>query len=173
MKQRGHALATVCLLGLAGGCATEDQVLFGEPENVVGSTGAGVTSGGNCVPDPACDFSFRDDVLPVLIEKAKCSAAGCHETAIGGFAFPESAGEARAALLGYTFQGVDRYLAPCEPDRSKLLCNLNLGAGVEGPFGACGSPMPKLLADATDDQPLSLADLDAVEGWVACGAPDN
>ncbi len=165
---------TSLLLALAvTGCATEDEVLFGDPENVVGATGSGVTSGGSCVPDPACEASFRDDVYPVLSKTAKCGSAGCHQTAIADFAFASDPGDAREALLAYTFQGEGSYVVPCQPELSKLLCNLNLTGDAEGAFGACGSPMPKALDDAVDDVELAPGDLDPIAAWIACGAPDN
>ena len=154
-------------------CATEDEVLFGDPEDVVGATSAGVTSGGNCNPDPACEVSFRDDVFPLLSQTAGCGSTGCHANAVADFAFPSQAKTAREALLAYTFQGEFGYVAPCEPERSKLLCNLNLTGDAEGPFGSCGSPMPKAIDDAVDDKELTPADLKLVTTWIACGAPDN
>jgi hypothetical protein len=176
MSRAGHAppvgVACLCVV-MALGCASEDDVSFGDPENVVGATSGGVASGGDCEPNLDCDVSFRDDVLPVLVEKARCSAAGCHLTAIGGFAFPETASDARSALISYVFQGADPYVSPCQPASSKLLCNLAVEDGVAQAFGACGSLMPKLLEDAVDDVPLDAAELDALAEWITCGAPDN
>ncbi len=156
----------------AMGCATETEILFGEPDEIVGASAAAVTSGGSCTPNLGCEVSFRDDIFPVLSETARCGSVGCHATAIAQFEFPAEAGDAREALLGYNFQGSERYVEPCEPTLSRLLCNLNLG---EDPAagGLCGSPMPKLLDDNVADAPLTEADLTAIETWIACGAPDN
>ncbi len=168
----GLVTARVHLFGIGAllvGCATEEEILFGDPEDLALGTSAGVTSGGNCVPDPTCEVSFRDDVLPPLLEQARCADGGCHATAIAGFAFPTAATEAREALVAYTFQGADGYVVPCEPERSKMLCNLVSEDGG----GSCGSPMPKLLDDAVDDVALQAADVQALADWISCGAPDN
>lgn len=154
------------------GCETETEVLFGEPDEIVGASAATVSSGGSCVPDLSCDVSFRDDIFPALSETASCGSVGCHATAIAQFEFPPNAGGARQSLIDYVYQGSERYIVPCEPTLSRMLCNLNLG---EDPAtsGVCGSPMPKLLDDAVADEPLTEADLTAIETWIACGAPDN
>ena len=169
---RAPALPALYLLCCVLGCATETEILFGEPDEIVGASAATVTSGGSCVPNLGCEVSFRDDIFPVLSEAARCGSVGCHATAIAQFEFPSEAGDAREALLGYNFQGSERYVVPCDPTLSRMLCNLNLG---EDPAtaGICGSPMPKLLDDAVADAPLTEADLAAIETWISCGAPDN
>jgi hypothetical protein len=156
----------------APGCATETEVLFGEPDEILGADAATISSGGSCTPDLSCSVSFRDDIFPVLVETARCSSAGCHATAIAQFEFPENAGDAREALLAYVFQGSEAYVLPCQPEASKFLCNLNLGEAAQ-PGSSCGSPMPKLIDDAVSDTALSQADYDAIEQWITCGAPDN
>jgi hypothetical protein len=160
------------LVALATACATETEVLFGEPGEIVGADAATVTSGGSCVPDLACEVSFRDDVFPVLAETARCGNVGCHATAIAQFEFPPEPGPARDALLAYVFQGSESYVVPCEPTQSKLLCNLNLGDASD-PSELCGSPMPKLIDDDVADAPLDVAQRGAVLAWIDCGAPDN
>ncbi len=160
------------LLWLASACATESEVLFGEPGEIVGADAAAVTSGGSCTPDLTCDVSFRDDVFPVLAETARCGDAGCHATAIAQFEFPPEPGPARDALLAYVFQGSDGYVVPCEPAQSKILCNLNLGEASE-PGELCGSPMPKLIDDQVADEPLDPDQRAAIVTWIDCGAPDN
>jgi hypothetical protein len=160
------------ILLLASACATETEVLFGEPSEIVGADAAAVTAGGSCTPDLACDVSFRDDVFPVLAENARCGDAGCHATAIAQFEFPPDPGPARDALLEYVFQGSEGYVVPCEPTQSKILCNLNLGEASE-PTELCGSPMPKLIDDDVADEPLDEAQRTAILAWIECGAPDN
>jgi hypothetical protein len=160
------------LLWLATACATETEILFGDPGEIVGADAAAVTSGGSCEPDLACEVSFRDDVFPVLANTARCGSEGCHATAIAQFEFPPEPGPAREALLAYVFQGSEGYVVPCEPTQSKLLCNLNLGEASD-PTELCGSPMPKLIDDEVGDEPLDEAQRAAVFAWVDCGAPDN
>lgn len=160
------------LLWLATACATESDILFGEPGEIVGADAAAVSSGGSCDPDLACDVSFREDVFPVLANTARCGSVGCHATAIAQFEFPPEPGLARDALLAYVFQGSEGYVVPCEPTQSKLLCNLNLGAASD-PTALCGSPMPKLIDDQVGDEPLDEAQRAAVFAWIDCGAPDN
>jgi hypothetical protein len=151
----------------APGCATETEVLFGEPDEILGADAATISSGGSCTPDLSCSVSFRDDIFPVLVETARCSSAGCHATAIAQFEFPENAGDAREALLAYVFQGSEAYVLPCQPEASKFLCNLNLGEAAQ-PGSSCGSPMPKLIDDAVSDTALSQADYGAVRSSRCC-----
>ncbi len=157
------------------GCATDDEVRFGDPDRAAaGSSSAATTSGGECTVDPDCEISFVTDIYPVLAEKAKCGSAGCHLMATSGFAFPNAPKNAREALLAYTFQGASPYVVPCDAASSKLVCNLKLEAGAEGPFGSCGSQMPKALAsDTVTDTPLTAEELTLVSDWITCGAPDN
>lgn len=173
-----HVLPFAGIAALAtssSACSTQDEIRFGDPDRAAaGSSAASTTSGGECSVDPDCEVSFATDVYPLLAEKAKCGASGCHLMATSGFAFPNAPKNAREALLAYTFQASAPYVAPCDPTASKLLCNLKLEGGAEGPYGACGSQMPKALSnDAVSDAPLTADELTLVADWIACGAPDN
>jgi hypothetical protein len=161
------------------GCATEEEILYGEPERVVGSSSVSATSsstgGPICVPDPDCEVSFTDDLMPLFGDGVgACGASGCHASDIAGFAFPADAAGAHAALTEYVFQGSAPYVVPCEPSESKLLCNLRVAGTAAPPFGSCGSPMPKAsVNDSVSDRPLTADELTLVEAWIACGAPEN
>jgi hypothetical protein len=103
-----------------------------------------------------------------------CGASGCHASDIAGFAFPADAAAAHEAITTYVFQGTSPYVVPCDPEASKLLCNLRVSGAQANPFGSCGSPMPKAsINDAVDDRPLAPDELALVEAWIACGAPEN
>lgn len=179
---RSMALVIGAALSVSGslhGCATEEVVLYGEPERVVGSSSVSATSsstgGPACVPDPDCEVSFADDLMPLFGDGiGACGAAGCHASDIAGFAFPADAAGAHAAITSYVFQGSAPYVVPCEPDASKLLCNLRVAGTAAPPFGSCGSPMPKAsINDSVSDRPLTAEELALVEAWITCGAPEN
>jgi len=168
----------LCFAGIglvAASCATEDEVRYGDPDRAAaGSSAASTGSGVECTPDPDCEVSFTTDVFPVLENKAKCGSSGCHLMATNGFQFPNAPVDARLALLDYTYQGASPYVVPCDAASSKLSCNLRIEGNAEGPFGACGSQMPKALAsDTIADAPLTVEELALVTDWIDCGAPAN
>ncbi len=178
----GLALGLGALLGGAASlaaCATEEEILYGEPERVVGSSSVSATSsstgGPTCEPDPDCAVSFASDLMPLFGDGiGACGASGCHASDIAGFAFPAEAAAAHAAITSYVFQGSAPYVVPCEPEASKLLCNLRVAGTAAPPYGSCGSPMPKAsVNDSVSDRPLSAEELGLVEAWIVCGAPDN
>jgi hypothetical protein len=171
--------ASLAAVGQLLGCATEEEILFGEPERVVGSssvsTSSTSTGGPACVPDPDCEVSFAADLMPLFGDGiGACGAVGCHASDIAGFAFPADATGAYAAITTYVFQGSAPYVVPCEPGDSKLLCNLRVAGTAAPPYGSCGSPMPKAsVNDTVSDRPLSSEELALVEAWIICGAPEN
>ena len=156
-------------------CATAEEIEFGEPDRAVGGTsGGGVIAGGEeCIVDEACAVSWATDVYPVLATKAKCGSSGCHAVSTAGFEFPNAPVDAYSAVVFEVYQGSLPYVAPCFPEASKLLCNLRLEGGELGAYGTCGSPMPKAIDDSVDDAPLTLAELQTIEAWIVCGAPEN
>ncbi|HTJ83289.1 MAG TPA: hypothetical protein VL400_16335 [Polyangiaceae bacterium] len=170
----GSAFVFVATVALSS-CATEDEIRFGDPDRAAaGATAASSGTGLECTPDPDCDVSFANDVYPVLANKAKCGSSGCHLMATNGFQFPNAPVDAREALLAYTYQGSSPYVVPCDAAGSKLSCNLRLEDDAEGPFGTCGSQMPKALAsDGVNDAPLTPEELALVTDWITCGAPAN
>ncbi len=180
-----RALVLVALAA-ASGCASEVIPNYGDPAQVaggVGGAGGSVTTsndgggGGTtstpteCQVDPACAVSFLEDVFPVLDTKGGCAAASpCHQAGAKGLTLmPGDAAGYYDALTNYTLDDpADPYVVPCDPDKSTILCNLQLSGGAENPFGTCGTKMPI----SPDDGPTA-AELDAIKDWIACGAPNN
>ncbi len=164
----------------AQGCATEEEITYGDPAKVAGasSAGGGSSTGGSCAPDPSCAVSFKDDIFaPILEAKAKCSASSCHGGGTAGLLMvPGDFDGAYAALTTYELSGDrGRYVVPCDLEASKMLCNMKVDpeAGAST-HGKCGSLMPKaLLSDPVDDEPVSLEDVETIAQWIQCGAPSN
>jgi hypothetical protein len=165
--------------GAAGwGCASEQIPEYGDPGQVAGGVGGGsdgsTTTGPPCNVDPACAVKFATDVFPALDTTAKCATgATCHGTSgtsPGGFTVeagnPDSYYD---VLTTFVIEAGGAYIVKCDPDNSKMLCNLKVTSGDTNPHGACGKvTMPVAPADA-----LTLAQLTAIEDWIACGAPNN
>jgi hypothetical protein len=172
------------------GCSTEDEILFGGPEACIAGrcTGNSTTStasgGSDCMggdPDAGCAVSFKTDIYDALLSeagKARCADAQCHGDAAdpgGDFYFPpKDAAAARTALLSYQLDNpAGPYVTCAAPAMSKLLCNMFLGVGNTNPYGKCGSTMPQLLNPDVGQAVLTQADLELIEDWITCGAPNN
>lgn len=160
----------------AWGCASEEIPKYGEPaQGVGGSTGGTAGTGGTggaCEVDPACAVKFGTDVFPVLDTTSKCADAGlCHGNGMspGGLALEAgNAADYHGALTSFVLADGGKYVVPCDPGNSKLLCNLKVSDG-DNPHGECGkATMPVAAADAP-----TLAQLQAIEDWIECGAPNN
>jgi hypothetical protein len=195
-QRRGIALAMSIAFAVAA-CATEELPTFGDLGCVAGgchdvgggsatssssSNTTSTSSGGMCVDAP-CAVSFKDDIFgPILDGTAGCtSASGCH----GGVGAPGNMtlnpGDAAGTYLELTNYQLDNtpgpagpYVVPCDPQASRLLCNLVLDAGdgsaKESPYGSCGVTMPIALGTA---KRLTEAEFDTIVEWIECGAPDN
>jgi hypothetical protein len=165
------------------GCASEEIPKYGDPAEVAGGVGgsgaSGTTtttgsggSGGACTPDDACAVKFAADVFPILDTTAKCATALCHGdegSSPGGFKV--TAGDAASyygVLTTFVLEGGGDYIVPCDPDSSKLLCNLKASDG-DNPRGECGK---KTMPLSSSDAP-TLAQIKDIEDWIACGAPNN
>jgi hypothetical protein len=180
-----HYFAKIAPTALAGlsllsaGCATEEIPPYGDPARVVAGAGpSGAGSGGSCTIDPSCSVSFGTQIMPILDGTAKCSATGpCH----GGTE------EVIKFMAGDTFGTLNTlrdleikdenlnsvpYIAPCNPDSSRMLCNLQRASGPSS-YGKCGSAMPKVDDDGIMDMALSDAEFTLIEEWIKCGAPGN
>jgi hypothetical protein len=161
----------------APGCASEEIPKYGAPAQVEGTGGGGTggnTGGGPvCDEDPACAVGFAADVLPTLDVTAKCSeGALCHGTdgsSPGGLTLETgNAASYYDALIDFVLEDGGNYIVPCDPAASKILCNLQVSDGPN-PHGECGkAAMPVSSADAP-----SLAQLNDIEAWIECGAPNN
>ncbi len=181
------------VLGAAGlvcafACATEETLTFGDPERVAGGTqtvASSTTTGVTCAPDPLCAVSWRDDVFAGILAapvdgetpSGACASTNCHKQEQGGFVFEgKDSDVAYSQLLQFLLPKVGRYIVPCEPELSAILCNLRFAEGTLNPYaanGPCGSLMPKLLSISPVKQPLSQAQLDTIAEWIECGAPLN
>lgn len=192
-------VASVVSAALFGGCATEEIPQYGDPDKVIGGVGAtgsasgstsgssgstsssGASSSGMCMVDAGCAVSFKDNVLPIFDNKAKCSDAKCHGPGAGQdpVMTPGDAAATLQVLLAYNFLGEanDKYIAPCDVAASKLICNMRLDTGNNtNPYGPdCLPRMPKVLAsdDGVADAPLSVTELNTIAEWISCGAPNN
>ncbi|MEZ4302383.1 MAG: hypothetical protein R3B70_46075 [Polyangiaceae bacterium] len=157
-------------------CASEEIPNFGDPAQVAGGVGGGSTgttgSGGKCEVDAQCSVSFKDDIFPFLDGTANCAASGCHADGQGNLIL--EAGDAAGyydALVAYQLDNppdVGAYVVPCSPAQSKILCNLKVSDLADNPNGACGVTMPIVAKNGPNE-----AQLQAIEDWIACGAPDN
>lgn len=122
---------------------------------------------------------WSTDVFPILEMTAKCSDAVCHAPAAAQLP-AMTAGDAAAtyqSLIDHKFleEPADAYIVPCDPNASKMMCNLKLdpiwGTNM---YGSCAPRMPKVsLNDAVDDKALSLDELNKIAEWITCGAPNN
>ena len=184
-QRRGgsRSLLLVALVGLTG-CASEVIPNYGDPAQVAGGVGGGApttsssgsstttsTTATECTPDPECDVSFAEDVFPLLDTKGGCAAASpCHQSGAKGLTLmPGDVAGYYAALTGYTLDDpADPYIVPCDPDKSTILCNLQLADGAQNPYGKCGTSMPYTAAASP-----TPAELDLIKDWIACGAPNN
>lgn len=182
-------LLLVVLTG-AGSCASEEIPNYGDPAQVAGGVGGaggsatttnagggtGGTTSSTCDVVEDCDVSFVDDIFPIL---DKGGTQGCAVTTGGALpCHSESKGNLTliagdpasyyAALLAYDLDDpAGPYIAPCDPDGSKILCNLQVSDG-EAPAETCGTLMPLVKANAP-----TQVQLQALKDWIACGAPDN
>jgi hypothetical protein len=174
------ALAASAAISFASaGCATEEIPPYGDPARVVAGAGpsGGASGGGSCTPQASCSVNFDKDVMPILDGPAKCSATVCHGGSKGGITL--MAGDVFGTLntlrdleLKDENLNLVQYIAPCDPASSYMLCNLQLASGP-GPYGTCGSLMPKVDDDGVDDVALTDAEFKVIEDWIKCGAPSN
>jgi hypothetical protein len=153
------------------GCASEEIPKYGDPSQVIGGGGDGgggsTSTGTTCQADPACAVSFATDIFPVLNGQAQCAGGGlCHGNGGGGITMTADAASFFQVLT--TLQmATGKYVVPCDPASSQILCNLQVSDGPANP-DACGAVMPVAAADGP-----TTAQLKDIEDWIACGAPDN
>jgi hypothetical protein len=175
------------LLGV-GACATEETTFFGEPSRVTTSGGQTVTvaetsssTGAACEVDLTCEVRWSVDIYPAIFTSMKaggggCTASNCHESPAGNLAIPkDDAAAAYKTLVKYNLNGVGRYITPCQPDQSTVLCNLKFVKDVTNEFysDVCGEAMPRTDAKSPVHSPLGKASYDNLVKWIQCGAPLN
>ncbi len=119
---------------------------------------------------PLCTVHWSADIFPKMMSTGawKCANASCH----GGVTPPRMTDDAMATYAALTsFNGTDStgkyYIVPCNTDTtvSQIECSLSA-------TGTCGHLMP-LTANPPGATPLSPADLQLIDSWVKCGAPNN
>lgn len=179
----------VLAIGICG-CATEEEVNYGEPGRVAG----GIPDRPQDVRAPcevngACLVSWTNDIFPNIFSaplagetpSGGCTEGACHADGAGGLRMPPtSEGESYFNLIDYQLVGGRPYIVPCHPDLSHMMCNLKFADDVDNEFigpeqeftGGCGSPMPKPDEDVETD-PLNQDQLDDIAEWILCGAPQN
>jgi hypothetical protein len=126
-----------------------------------------------CACSPAPDVGEpRPDALPAgswsaieaQIIVPRCATAACHEGEPPAF-FPRlDVGVSRDALLQLSQQAPLAMVAPGDPDSSYLVRKLRNDAGT---VGGVGTPMP--IGDVLLDE----AEIQAIEGWIRNGAPND
>ena len=179
------------------GCATEEEVLYGDPARVAGGTSTGTVasssgSGEVCTIDSFCSVSWSKDIYGKIFDAPKddpqptgaCSTSGCHAMGTAGFEMPPGDPDtAYASMMQHAINqgtGSGLYVVPCRPELSRVMCNLAFDEAVDNPYvgddlpmtSLCGSPMPKLNIQS-DGEPLSQQQLDDIATWIKCGAPNN
>ncbi len=189
----GTTFVAACIFQF--GCATEEDVLFGDPARVAGGTSSSAASSSSsgagpiCTVDPNCGVSWSKDIFEGILDApteaaeptGACGAAGCHEMGAAGLFMPPGQSDtAYTQLTNYKIAGSGPYIVDCEPGQSRIMCNLAFADGVDNDFvseeltlsGPCGSPMPKLQGKSPGE-PLSQEQLDTIAEWIRCGAPNN
>jgi hypothetical protein len=146
------------------------------PGNATATGDGGSTStstlcnGGPTVSDPACVQKWSEIFTKYVKGTWKCSDVACHLPAASGkppFDPPISADDAKKAwesLVAYKLQN-KRYIDPCTktPENSAINCNL---------AGSCTPKMPETSLGVTA-LAATTAEMDEVNKWLACGAPNN
>jgi hypothetical protein len=146
------------------------------PGNATATGDGGSTStstlcnGGPTVSDDKCVQKWGDIFTKYVKGTWKCSDVACHLPAASGKAPydpPISATDAKKAwesLVAYKLQN-KRYIDPCTktPENSAMNCNL---------AGSCTPQMPQTGVGVAAAA-ATTAEMDEVNKWLACGAPNN
>lgn len=190
---RAAALALVALSLAAStyalGCATDDPVVYGDPEcvagrcqNAAGSSSSSSSGASDCVPDGGdCGAKFTTEIFEAIMDTggtAKCADVQCHgdPNNVQGdlLLVPGDAFASRKALLDYQFdKPAGPYITCGTPGDSRLLCNMLVEPGATNKYGKCATLMPTTLGLQIGQVPLTEAQLDKIAEWIACGAPNN
>jgi hypothetical protein len=110
---------------------------------------------------PAVPFSTlaQEVIVP------RCATASCHSGAYPPADPPLDADLAYGALVGVpSYQAPMNLVEPFDPANSYLILKLR---GTAGEAGGVASPMP--IGDAV----LEESDIQAIEAWIANGAPND
>ncbi len=113
----------------------------------------------------ACAVSWSSAVYPLLQSsgRGQCASVNCHGGASTPAIFDGDSAGTYATLAAYSLNG-HAYISAGDttPANSAIECNL----GVVQP--ACGAlPMPAAPGS------LTATDLQTIDAWIRCGAPQN
>jgi hypothetical protein len=198
------ALAVACALltGPTAGCATEEELIFGDPARVAGGStttagpgpGPTTTTSGGCMPTAP---TWTEEIYGAIFEPESVGACtlatGCHGTPeLGGknriYLPPNNPSTTFGNLLAYVMQtsdGLRPYVVPGQPEASVFMCNVRVEKGQEAahPFVGPGKPfaipcgtssMPKTnLPDDPVEDGLSVEQINQIAEWIRCGALFN
>lgn len=196
----GAAILVAGASGWVASCSTVETVHYGDGDCVgaacqqagassssggtasTGSGGGGAggsssssSSGGPCVVDDQCAVKWGADIFAGIIDTAAagCTQASlCHGSGKGGITLEAGKPhDAYLAMTAYTLLDqpgpAKKYIVPCDKAASGILCNAKPETGTTNPYGACGSLMPLVGTN------LTMAELNTIADWIACGAPEN
>lgn len=129
-----------------------------------------------CAPAPELGEKHPEQVGPIgpgkhfstLVQEVivpRCATASCHAGAYPPADPPLDADLAYGALVGVpSYQAPLSLVEPFEPANSYLVLKLR---GTAGEVGGVASPMP--IGEAALDE----SDIQAIEAWIANGAPND
>ena len=188
---RATPLLVGIIIGLAGciamACTTDyqqgkDDVAYGGPNALEGkqppgtsidvgaNNEAGASSGGTVtcgmqIDGGTCAVTFSGDIMTAWTA-ANCSLVSCHGGATPVNQPPIDTMNAKTTwntLQAFTISSGLPYINPCstDPTASAVAANMLADPGAKG-----GSHMPQ-------SSQLPQADIDKINTWVACGAPNN
>ena len=189
-RRRSAWLAiAAALLSPTVSCSAADSPNYGPPGGLTGkklplpmggtigsgaadaASSATAVDGGSDATDGAgvvCSVSWANDIFPAMAATGawRCADTSCH----GGFQSPKMSADPAvtyASLASYTLALAPqklRYIMPgaTDPAQSGIECNL---AGT-----SCGNQMPLTTTGA---RLPTAQDVQKVDAWVRCGAPDN
>lgn len=157
-------------------CVTETEPRFGPPNTWYQTQPPDPTrdaaavppiDASSCADAGACAVKFSTDIFPLMQDTGAwgCSKLGiCHGP---NSVKPEidNADPSKAYNSLRAFQVAGKpYILPCSTNKaeSSFRCNLE----PPGSAGVCGSSMPK-------GTPAAAGDLQKLETWISCGAPNN
>jgi len=181
------ALAALAELTLAA-CSSEPNTNYGPPNglrNVVfpgGGTsppppppppppGDGGTADGGEGGVAACAVSWKTDIYPLMQTTGtwKCATAGsCHNGGVQPAIDPTNATTTYNTLVAYTGVNNLPYIAPnqTDPTKSTFECNISPAPAT------CSIIMPQVSA-TIGSMAATAAEIQKVDTWIKCGAPNN
>jgi hypothetical protein len=114
----------------------------------------------------ACSVSYSKDIWTKMSSTWGCSNAACHGAMVNQPYNLDNQQDAYNNLTQFQIGGL-YYFNPCStnPDASAFVCNTS--------SPACGTGQMPFPNTSLMTGPLSTSDMQLVQTWVACGAPNN